>query len=68
MSNGIAFERVQDEQRLEGDGVALYVTATVRIDGKGPFFYRAKKTDTWAAELRAWADTQALQLRGVMGG
>lgn len=67
MEQSIVFERVQDEQRLEGDGVALYVTATVRIDGKGPFFYRAKKTDAWAAEMRAWAEGQALQLRMMIG-
>ena len=67
MDERIVVERVQDEQRLEGDGVGLYVTATVRIDGKGPFFYRAKKTPTWAAELRAWAEQQALELRSITG-
>ena len=67
MEQKIVFERVQDEQRLEGDGVATYVSATVRIDGKGPFFYRALKTDQWAAELRAWSEQQALQLRSMLG-
>lgn len=67
MGNGITFDRIQDEQRLEGDGIELYVTATVRIDGKGPFFYRAKKSPSWAAEMRAWAEGQALEVRGLTG-
>ncbi len=67
MANSITFDRVQDEQRLEGDAVNLYVTATIRIDGKGPFFYRALKTDQWAAEMRAWAEAQAVQLRTMIG-
>jgi len=64
--NGIEFQRVQDEQRLEGDDVVTYVTALVRIDRKGPFFYRVVKSPNWAAELRLWADQQAAELRALM--
>lgn len=63
---GITFDRVQDEQRLDGDQVVTYVTATVRIDTKGPFFYRAVKTATWAQDMRTWADQQANELRSMM--
>lgn len=67
MSPGITLDRVGDEQRLEGDQVVTYVTATMRVDGRGPFFYRAKKSDVWQTELAAWAESEAAKLRALLG-
>jgi hypothetical protein len=63
--DGITFDRISDEQRLEGDKVVPYITATVRIDDKGPFFYRAKRTENWADEMKAWGEKQAAQVRAL---
>lgn len=67
MSPGLVLDRISDEQRLEGDNVVTYVSATLRVDGKGPFFYRMKKTDSWATDLQAWAEAEALKLRALIG-
>lgn len=67
MSPGLVLDRIADEQRLEGDQVVTYVTATLRIDGKGPFFYRAKKSDVWQTDLAAWAEAEAAKLRALLG-
>ena len=67
MPDGIVYDRLSDEQRLVGDQVVDFVTATVRIDGKGPFFYRVKKTDTWRADLEQWTATQAVNVRSLLG-
>lgn len=63
---GIHFDRINDEQRLEGDAIVEYVTATVRIDGKGPFFYRVKKTPNWRLDLQTWAQQQAADVRALL--
>jgi hypothetical protein len=62
----IKYDRIGDEQRLDGDKVVTVVTATVRLDGKGPFFYRAIKTDTWRAELQAWVQQQAADVAALL--
>jgi hypothetical protein len=67
MADGITYDRVADEQRLQGDQVVDWVTATVRIDGKGPFFYRAKKTSLWRSEMEQWAALQAADVRALIG-
>lgn len=67
MPGTITYDRVADEQRLEGDAVVPYITATIRVNGKGPFFYRARRTDTWRAELQAWAQQQAADVDALLG-
>jgi Holliday junction resolvase RusA-like endonuclease len=62
----IKWDRIGDEQRLDGDQVVPFVTATIRINGKGPFFYRAKKTDNWRAEMQAWAQQQAADVETLL--
>lgn len=67
MDAGMKLDRIADEQRLDGDQVVTYVTAALRVDGKGPFFYRAIKTPTWTTDLQAWAEAEALKLRQLIG-
>jgi hypothetical protein len=67
MDQGMKLDRIADEQRLEGDQVVTYVTASLRVDNKGPFFYRAKKTDNWVTDLQAWAEAEAMKIRQLLG-
>ena len=65
MPGTIEWHNISEEQRLERGALVVFETATIFIDGKGPFFYRERKTNDDGAAMKRWAEQKARDIARI---